>query len=458
MGLADARESLSDATWKWRCKLLPHKEKAGRDIEDIEGSLSDDDPKKAPAKDPTFGIDATVKTLYEGKDSCNGYYDWVDYPPKQISKKAAAQAQRPAIMVYKIKDLAKPVVGGRFTLTYHQMTVQNPSLVAALEPILKKEDMHLDVTDTVTFTAPFRPLFFCYEDILDLYKTTGDASLKGYLQILVQTLDSMLGETREKKRRLQASGLINFQLAWTYFPKNTVVYSYTRNAEMLCKVKDTSYEQTPCGMVLLIECQVLAFNGDAFVWVDRTLVIRQFAGNKPIGDLDHYPLQFHRDGPAVQERLLERGKRVLDLQGLVYCSYNGIAVTEKQKHNVQGRILIDVVGYNKHERAQGKREGSDPVTEKNRATVTHPGDPAADPEKQADAKDGSKSQRHLSEARQLQNKEQMLARPDDLVFLSPLIEGYALKNKRWRKYILVILSPNEPCPDMLPSKLLRRRH
>ncbi|KAF6829355.1 Vacuolar protein sorting-associated protein 4B [Colletotrichum plurivorum] len=443
MGLADARESLSETTWKWRCKLLPHKEKAGRDIEDIEGSLSDEDPKKGPAKDPTFGIDATVKTLYEGKDSCNGYYDWVDYPPKQISKKAAAQAQRPAIMVYKIKDLAKPVVGGRFSLTYHQMTVQNPALVAALEPILKKEDMHLDVTDTVTFTSPFRPLFFCYEEILDLYKTTGDASLKGYLQILVQTLDSMLGETRERKRRLQASGLINFQLAWTYFPKNTIVYSYTRNAEMLCKVKDTSYEQTPCGMVLLIECQVLAFNGDAFVWVDRTLVIRQFTGNKPITDLDHYPLQFHHDEPAVQERLLERGKRVLDLQGLVYCSYNGIAVTDKQKHNVQGRILIDVVGYNKHERAQGKREGSDPHTEKNRATVTH-ADPPADAEKQEDAKDGkdgSKSQRHLSEARQLQNKEQMLARPDDLVFLSPLIEGYALKNKRWLNFYVEDIEP-----------------
>jgi len=32
---------------------------------------------------------------------------------------------------------------------------------------------------------------------------------------------------------------------------------------------------------------------------------------------------------------------------------------------------------------------------------------------------------------QQKNKEAMLAKEDDLVFMSPLIDGYALKNKLW---------------------------
>nr|XP_036582506.1 Vacuolar protein sorting-associated protein 4B [Colletotrichum truncatum]KAF6791210.1 Vacuolar protein sorting-associated protein 4B [Colletotrichum truncatum] len=442
MGLADVfdRENLSDAAWKLRCKVMPQKEKIGRDINDIEGSLSDDDPKKVVASDPTFGIDIAVKTLYEGKNSCNGMYDWVDFPPKQLSKKAVLSQDRPAIKVYKIKDLEKPVIGGRFSLTYAQIIIQNPGLVSALEPILKKEDVHLDPTDAATFQAPFRPLYFCYDEILSLYKTTSDSSLKDYAQLLVRTLDDMLGETREKKRRLQASGLINFKLAWTYFPRDTVVYSYGRNAEMLCKVKDTAYEQTECGKIFMIHCKVLSFNGDAFVWTDKTLIVPEFSGNKPISDLDHYPLQFHSDPDGVRQRMHARGTRVLDLQGLTYCTYNGIAIDGKDKHNVEGRILIDVVGFNKYERTQGKREASDPQTLKNRVTKKHT-ESNEDSEGKPNVKADGKNHKHLSEKRQLENKKDMLSRQDDLVFISPLIEGFALKNKLWLAFYVEDIGP-----------------
>ncbi|KAI3539715.1 ATPase [Colletotrichum filicis] len=452
MHLSDIRdvfdkENLSEKAWQLRCKLLPHKEEVGRPISDIEGSLSDDDPKKQQSpKNPIFGIDATVKTYYEGKNSCNGIYDWVDFPPKQMSKKVAESQDRPAIKVYKIKDIEKPVMAGRYSLTYHQISIQNPALVAALEPIFKKEDVHLDPSDTATFEAPFRPLFFCYDEILDLYKTTDDSSLKGYLQLLVRTLDDMLGETREKKRKLQASGLINFKMAWTYFPRNSVVYSSAQNTELLCKVEDTSYERTDQGVFLNIKCKILTFNGESFVWSDQELQIPKFAGNRPILELTHYPLHFHLNKEEILQRTLTRGKKVLDLQGLTYCTYNGIAMGPKSKHNVEGRILIDVVGFNKYERTQGKRENDDAETRRNRVTkkrIIY--DDHSEPEFESEGKEAKKSSvkngRHLGEKAQLKNKEEMLARPDDLVFMSPLIEGFALKNKLWLGFYVEDIEP-----------------
>ncbi|KAK2000984.1 ATPase [Colletotrichum falcatum] len=455
------KEVLSEKAWHLRCRLLPGKQDAGRPAQAIEGSLSDEDPKKQPpAKNPTFGADATVKTLYEGKNSCGGIYDWVDSPPRQMSKKAAESQDRPAIKVYKIKDAEKPVIGGRFSLTYHQITIQNPALVAALEPILKKEDFHIDPSDAATFEAPFRPLFFCYDDILDLCRTTADdGPLRPYLQLLVRTLDDVLGETREKKRRLQASGLVSFDTAWTYFPRGSVVYSGGaggKDAEMLCKVEGTAYERTDCGVVLSVGCKILAFDGEAFAWADHRLMTPRFAGNRPIRDLGHYPLQFHEDGDGVLRRARARGARVLDLQGLTYCNYAGVAVGgEGGRHNVDGRILVDVAGFNKYERVRGRREQDDAKTRRNRVVVPAAAAAAAAHEETCLPSGGGAGEaspagpgkketgggRHLGAEEQRRNKEEMLARGDDLVFMSPLIEGFALKNKAWLAFYVEDIAP-----------------
>jgi hypothetical protein len=50
----------------------------------------------------------------------------------------------------------------------------------------------------------------------------------------------------------------------------------------------------------------------------------------------------------------------------------------------------------------------------------------------ADSKDNSYIKR-LTDDEQRKNRDDLLARKDDLVFLSPMLMGYALKNKLWRK-------------------------
>lgn len=41
--------------------------------------------------------------------------------------------------------------------------------------------------------------------------------------------------------------------------------------------------------------------------------------------------------------------------------------------------------------------------------------------------------KRLSDEEQRTNREEMLAKPDELCYLSPMLEGYALKNKTWCK-------------------------
>ena len=292
--------------------------------------------------DPTFGCDATIKTFYEGKNSNATYFDWVDSPPKQISKKAARANDRVAIKVYKIKDLEKPVVAGSFSLKIHMIEIQSPVLVDALKDIMKKEDVHLEPTETAQFKYPFRPLWFRYEEITSLYGKSTEPQLKSHMSVFIRLLNELFSGVKSHLRNLQASGLINFKYAWMYFPKDALVYSPDKDCERICKVIDTEIiVDQRCRKHLIIKAEELAFDGEGFAWRDTLLDIPAFEGNQPIKELDHFPLTFAEDADGVKTRLAARGEKVLQYQGLTYCEYEGVGLYNDQanhahdeKHNV----------------------------------------------------------------------------------------------------------------------------
>lgn len=432
------REEVSETIWKWRCKILPQSTAAAAEKPlDLESNESTEDGKApVPGKDPNFGADVQVKTLFEGKNSDAGHYDWVDYPPKQPSLTAKKAQDRVAIKVYKIKDRHKPCMQGRYPLKFHKIEIQSPLLVNALEPIVQKENVKLDVNETAEFSFPFRPLWFCQEEIYELWKNTPEGDqIKAYLQLLLKLMDDMFAEMRVKRRHLKASGLVDFRTAWTLFPRGSTIYSEGLNSEFLAKIDTTSYMTENTTTYLVIKCQIISFSGELFLWKDKTLVIPQYEGNKLVRDLDHYPLEFHPECAAIEKRLIARGKRVLDLQGLEYRCYNALALHKSpekdciEKHNVEGRVLIDVVGYNKYHLAMGSREKKGETDRSRRTRRTKPDPPGDD-----DETEGLKPlRRRLNEKEKEDNRVEMMSREDDFKYMSELIGGYSLKSKVWGK-------------------------
>lgn len=110
---------------------------------------------------------------------------------------------------------------------------------------------------------------------------------------------------------------------------------------------------------------------------------------------------------------------------------------------VDGRILIDVVGYNKHHEAQRNPENGvenpikrktrilptdkDPETEKFVLHITGPNN--------ASLTGGAKPKttKHISIEEQEKNKKGILGLGDEMMYMCPFLEGFALKNKEWRK-------------------------
>lgn len=452
-------EDLSEMSWKWRHKVSSMIKSNDKTLDDFpsESSYSGLKPKAPPtgkagtipmpSKDAQqdFGGALVVKTLYEGKNSTDSAFDWQDYPPRLASKGASKAHDRVALKVYKAKDKEKPVVNGRFALKFHRLDVQNPLLLSALEPILKKEDMHIDVNETATFKEPFRPLFFRYDEIAELHSGLEDNEpLRPYLRLLLGTLDEMFAEVRAKRNQLASAGLISFKHAWTYFPRDAIVYGSLSTGERLYKAIDTAVEASKeMGLVLAVRAKYLKFNGDAFVWNETKLMIPHFEGNKPIVDLPVYPLEFGKDVEAAKERMQARGRLLLDYQSLTYCTYQGVALHSgdqgcMEKHTVDSRILLDVVGYRKHHLAMGTRQGKDADTVKN--VVKGTGRAAGG---KLTVKSKASSWKRLTEEEATRNTSVMLENPNELMFMASFVEGYALKNKMWFMFMLEDIKPME---------------
>jgi hypothetical protein len=51
----------------------------------------------------------------------------------------------------------------------------------------------------------------------------------------------------------------------------------------------------------------------------------------------------------------------------------------------------------------------------------------------------------LPKDKQEENKQEMLARAEHLVYISPILEGFALKNKLWRMFLSDFDHPRQPC-------------
>lgn len=473
------RSEVSEKLYKWRYKVQHLGDSGEKTLSDFSTDSGDSSKKSAPEKKKStpanaslggcgkngeLGASLSVKLMYEGPRSLDDMYDWVDYPPKQLSKSAAKAHDRVAIKAFKVKDLEKPVMSGRFSLRYHLLELQNPLLVAAVAELLKKQDMHIDVCQNAKFMYPFPELYFGYDDIVAKHRSLDEKDpahpVRPFLLLLIRLLDDIFTDTRAQLKGLRTDNLISFTLAWTLFPKNTTVISWGNNCELLFKVTETAYQSSNGKKALIVKGKVLRFDGRGFLWEEYCMRFNSFAGNLPVTELPAYPLEFHDTAADVRARLTARGKKVLDYQGLTYVNYTGIVIhvedKDTSKHNADGRVLIDVIGYNKHHLAQGSREGSDPQSKKKQLVV---GDEDDDDDEggagtaAADTGTGTTTSanasaaaviKRLSQAAQERNKQAMLAREAEeplLVFMLPLIEGYALKNKLWVSFFIEDINP-----------------
>ncbi len=159
---------------------------------------------------------------------------------------------------------------------------------------------------------------------------------------------------------LLAAGEITWELLWTIFPPNALVYRYHRLVEQhqIMKLRDMRQTKLQVGKPKCWEfdCHIVVDDGDKFglAYERFRMEIAEFTGARKITDLRLFPLQWHAKAEELRKAALEQGRRVTELTEPRVAQTSGPAMAEKRdarfkphiyKFTSHGRAIIDPAGF-----------------------------------------------------------------------------------------------------------------
>ncbi|OAA36314.1 ATPase [Beauveria brongniartii RCEF 3172] len=386
-----------------------------------DGSQQSEDDSSIPEK-IIIGMVADTKDLF-AKFDADGNRSWSDKPPTDLEEAPENETtQKYAIIVRKKKpkraSSTKP-------LEIDSLIIQSPLLKKALGDILQDyPGITTDVT-RLKFYAPFECFMHRWEEFeeatLDKHR---DATTREHLQLLHKILTDDLGATIQLRKDYFKNKVTDFEHAWLLFTPGCTILTQLHGQTIAARFNSGSYDETPCGPIYSINCSYVDWDGVRIGWVEKTTDITKFAGTKPFSKLSCYPLKYHPNRAVIEEELRQRGRRWEALRGFRYKAYNGIALScpdqrTLSRERVSCRIVIDGARW----------EDENP----NHLTYLET----------------------IHEADQSQADYEMPPLDDDHVLLaSPIVRGYALKNKRWMQFFIDSVEEIEFHDDAFDSLVL----
>ena len=175
-----------------------------------------------------------------------------------------------------------------------------------------------------------------------------------HLDLLIRYLQERFATTLAALPPLLEHGEITFDLLWTLFCPNAIVYTTCIFSEQpKCLIFDFGDEQMiKKENYYILQCRYIDFNGKVFGEVVANLLIPEFRGTKAITSLEVFPLRHHRDLAGVRSDLIKRGQKFTSLNGVHHWAYNGLAHFKKKgqpiKFTAKGRIMVDPISFKDH--------------------------------------------------------------------------------------------------------------
>jgi len=284
-------------------------------------------PQVAEVERRVLSEDSLVQTFYEGpkkpNDKREDTINWVEKEPTQVPKAVQDRYDQAAIRIYKTKDRSREkTFGGVTAMKVDFIQIQSLLIVDAIESILADVGLRPPDKSKVRIDRPFKELYFAYPSIKALaQRQNPHTDLATHLSVLLKVTKELLSETSKAVSALQTKREISYEHLWTIFPKDIIVYSRQDGQDRLYQVVEIN--RSPSS----IACRYVRFDGTIFGMARTSLFIGHYDGAKSISDLSVYPIGFHSD-QALEKRLAERGRQVLDFQDICYREYSGVGKAE----------------------------------------------------------------------------------------------------------------------------------
>ena len=169
------------------------------------------------------------------------------------------------------------------------------------------------------------------------------------LKCLLKYLDKDYASTKKTLYPLLEAGNITFELLWTLFRSDTIIYTSTYSAPDEPRAFKVEYATKECsfmkGTWYDIEGRYMDFDGKNFGLGTMNVEIEAFKGPRRISSLPCYPIKYHKDPDAIEKQLKERGKKFVSLAGMKYKSHVGLGFMKKKRQvlkvSTNSRVMLD---------------------------------------------------------------------------------------------------------------------
>ncbi|EAS29993.3 uncharacterized protein CIMG_08739 [Coccidioides immitis RS] len=274
-------------------------------------------------------------------------------------------------------------------------------------------------------------LFRFLPELEDYYKDLDPQSVAcEHLYLLLDFLNKHFAPLKDRLNPLVDHQEITFELLWALFKPNELIFMIDPYAEQpRCFVYDSGEViNTPRGICFEIECRSLDYDGRAFGETTAVLHISKFRSARKISELGVFPLQYHNSKDKIKSELVGRGRKFVNLMGVTYCEYNGLAHIKTKKSSIKfqvtGRIMVDPSAF----KEKNPNYGISRVKEKSTVNVFLFSDNAYEKEK-----DQKTVKPRNFDTENMTDREYILC--------SPTVLGFSLNKKTWAEFAVSGIQP-----------------
>ena len=173
-----------------------------------------------------------------------------------------------------------------------------------------------------------------------------DVALR-HMDLLLRYVEGAYATVTSIRRPLLDHVEITFDLLWSLFRPNVIVYTECRGTgRPKCFKYDFGEYRTEMGETkFCVEGRNLDYDGKQFGDVSITVEIPKFHGIKRIDSLSTFPLDYHPQSQDVRALLIERGRKFISLIGTHHQHYRGCAFIKMKgkimRVQADSRIMVD---------------------------------------------------------------------------------------------------------------------
>ena len=228
-----------------------------------------------------------------------------------------------ALVLTKFYNKAKEV-------DYTEMEIRSPHLKKAFKEVIP-EYKDLNVQTNSIILRDGIQYFFYYRTELHEY----GCNLEDHVAIehlifaltyMYRTLESELHTFYNFVEVPFSVPSIDFVNLWMVFRPGDYCYTKVGEVESVTKIRHISHSGSfSPGSRWSICGERISYDGRDFGYANHSMAIRSYDGYKPLIDLPAKPLNYHPDKNSIIERMVQRGKKYISLDGIHHREYDGTA-------------------------------------------------------------------------------------------------------------------------------------